>query len=105
MNCPECGILQRLTITSPETPDDDGFVPLSNTVFTYSCEHYADLCQHPRCRFCGRRDSPVRQVPAPIAYSDCYCDACAELAKAFFMAVYEDSLDRAPGEPCDGVGP
>jgi hypothetical protein len=40
------------------------------------------------CRFCGTPDSPVRQVPVPIPYSDCYCDACAEVAEQFFLDMF-----------------
>jgi hypothetical protein len=83
--CPDCGIPENMEIHSPETPDKDGLVGLTNCVFTYSCEHYRDICEHPRCRFCGKRDSPVRQVPVQIAFSDCYCDDCAEKARDYFM--------------------
>lgn len=30
------------------------------------------------CNYCGKPDTPVRQVPVPIPVSDCYCDECVD---------------------------
>jgi hypothetical protein len=34
-----------------------------------------------KCKYCGAPDSPVRQVPARVPFSDCYCDGCWERAR------------------------
>lgn len=84
MKCPDCGIEQKMDVHSPEKPDSAGFVGLTSCTFTYSCEHYQDICQHPRCAICGKRDAPVCQVPASIPFSDAYCHdpACIEAMRA-----------------------
>ena len=33
------------------------------------------------CTYCGKPDTPVRNVPAPVPFSDCYCDDCSEKAR------------------------
>ena len=44
----------------------------------YSCSHYKELRESSPCKYCGKKNSPVRQVPASCPISDCYCDDCAE---------------------------
>jgi hypothetical protein len=66
--CPTCGITETW-----ETKAGPAFV--------YSCAHFAYKSQHPSCKYCGKSDTPVRQVPAPLPFSDCYCDDCWDKAR------------------------
>jgi len=70
--CPDCSI--------PESSDhcqwhEDGYG--WHHEFTYSCEHYQQRVNDSPCKYCGKKNTPVRQIPLPIPVSDCYCDDCA----------------------------
>lgn len=84
--CPTCGIGEHIDISYP-TEDRS----LAGAVLTYSCEHYQEECRASRCKYCKKPGSPVRQVPAPVPFSDCYCDDCYDKCRdeyqAFFKAV------------------
>lgn len=91
MTCPTCGVEQHWKIINADEPDEHGFVSLVGvkqpTEFIYSCVHYQDLCEHPRCIICGKRDSPVCQVPVSLPFSDCYCDnpSCVEAVRILYL--------------------
>ena len=53
------------------------------------------------CSFCGKEDAPVRQVPAPMPVSDCYCDDCYdECAKHYQKSMPKSRMYRqAPPLP------
>jgi hypothetical protein len=71
--CPDC--------QSPEWFDDHyptADTSLAGAVFTYSCPHYQRRLRESPCKYCGKAGTPVRQVSAPVPFSDCYCDDCVE---------------------------
>lgn len=60
------------------------------------------------CVYCGQKETPVRQVPAPVPFSDCYCDGCYEAARAQWQRFWYEAIGhklkyaipvRTPAQP------
>ena len=59
--------------------------------FIFSCEHFGTRSKESLCRFCGKKNTPIRQVPLPLPISDCYCDECAEKCRALYQPVHDSA--------------
>ncbi len=44
------------------------------------------------CVYCGKKDTPCRQVPAPVPFSDCWCDDCRGRAEAEWMKFWYEAV-------------
>lgn len=47
------------------------------------------------CRYCGKPDTPIRQVPAPVPCSDCYCADCTQKCQDEYMEMWKDAMEPA----------
>ncbi len=48
------------------------------------------------CKYCGKPDTPARQVPVGMPVSECYCADCVETCRA----EYQPMLEAARGGFC-----
>lgn len=85
--CPDCGVEEE----EEEEEWNVTFTGTSRCVadssISYSCDHYERRSKESPCRYCGKKNSPVRQVPAPVPVSECYCDDCAERCRDEYSTV------------------
>jgi hypothetical protein len=64
----------------------------------FSCIHYhkrwLDEILDPICNYCGKRGGKVRQVPAMVPVSDCYCDDCADKCRDEYQPVRDAMVEH-----------
>ncbi len=89
--CPECHVPEGWVHTQTKV---EGYGWKHD--FDYSCAHFKERSQSSPCKYCGKKNSPVRQVPAPCPVSDCYCDDCRDKCRDEYMAVVKRVADAAP---------
>jgi hypothetical protein len=95
-DCKTCGIPQAYTHIQWR---EEGFGMRHDV--EYSCPHFEELVKSSPCKYCGKKNTPVRQVPAPVPISDCYCDDCADACRAQYeslipkvVEVWDDKANR-----------
>lgn len=60
------------------------------------------------CRYCGKPNTPVRQVPLPIPASECYCEDCVGACREDYESVmprHRVVLTTGPPGPGGPVAP
>lgn len=86
--CPECGVKEWGMST--QSPIQCSWGMGTNHHLFWSCVHYEKRRKESPCEFCGKKGSAVRQVPAPVPVSDCYCDDCIEKCREKYARTAEN---------------